>query len=180
MTLQQLFDYFSSRPYFTLGCLLFVPTMAWMLGAFRFVRGYEQPWRTVYAVLIYAACIPGIAALTLMVYLFLFERQSVWALNLLTQIAPIITMVATLFIASRNVDLNYIPGFDRLSGLMIMIAVLIVLMWIADKTRLIMFSYMPFGYVLALLVGLILLLNWGWRKATTPSAKRPQAGTSGH
>lgn len=167
MTLHQFFDYLSGHPLLTLAVFVFPPVMALFVAHFGRGRGYESPWRQVYAVLVYAVCIPGILAVALLAYLFLFERQSVWDLNILTQIVPILSMVITLIIIRQNVDLAYVPGFGRLSGLMAMIFGLIALMYIADRTRVILFSYMPFAYVLILFVGLLLLLNWGWRRATT-------------
>ncbi len=68
-------------------------------------------------------------------------------------------MVATLIVIRQNVDLDYVPGFGRLSGLMAMIFGLMALMYVADRTRLILFSYMPFVYVVLLFVGLLLLLS---------------------
>lgn len=164
MTLHQFFDYASAHPLMTLALFLFPPLMALCVSWVAHGRGYEAPWTWVYAVLVYSVCIPGLLAVTLLVYLFLFERQSVWDVNLLTQFVPIVSMTATLVIIQRNVDLAYVPGFGRLSGLMLMIIGLICLMWVADRTRIIMFSYMPFAYVAALFVGLLVLLQWGWRR----------------
>jgi hypothetical protein len=48
---------------------------------------------------------------------------------------------------------------------MAMIAGLIFLMWIADRMRLIMFSYMPASYVAILFVVVLIVLQYGWRKA---------------
>ncbi len=164
MTLHQLFDYLSGHPMATLAFFLFPPILALFVSLVARGRGFEAPWTWVYAVLVYLVCIPGLGAVTLMVYLFLFERLSVWDVNLLTQLVPIVSMSATLILIQRNVDLAYVPGFGRLSGLMMMIVGLISLMWIADRTRLIMFSYMPFVYVVLLFVALLVLLQWGWRR----------------
>ena len=164
MTLSQFFDYLSAHPLLTLACFVFPPAVALWVGYLGRGRGYEPPWRNVYAVLVYAVCIPGLLALSLLVYLFLFERQSVYDVNLLTTFVPLASMVATLVIIRENVDLDYVPGFGRLSGLMAMIAGVTCLMYVADRTRLILFSYMPFAYVAVGFVLLIVLLNWGWRR----------------
>ncbi len=167
MTLHQFFDYLSGHPLLTLAAFVFPPVMALFVAHFGRGRGYESPWRQVYAVLIYAVCIPGILCGALLTYLFLFEQQSVWDVNILTQVVPVVSMAATLIIIRQNVDLAYVPGFGRLSGLLAMIFGLIALMFVADRTRLILFSYMPFVYVLLLFVGLLVLLNWGWRRVTS-------------
>ena len=164
MTLSQFFDYLSAHPLLTLAFFVFPPAMALWVAHFGRGRGYESPWRNVYAVLIYAVCIPGLLAVALLTYLFLFERQSVYDVNLLTTFVPIASMTATLVIIRQNVDLDYVPGFGRLSGLMAMIFGLICLMYVADRTRLILFSYMPFAYVAIGFVLLVVLIGWGLRR----------------
>ncbi len=168
MTLHQFFDYLSGHPLLTLAVFVLPPVVALLVAHFGWGRGYESPWRHVYAVLVYFVCIPGVLCAALLAYLFLFERQCVWDVNILTQVVPILSMVATLVVIRQNVDLAYVPGFGRLSGLMAMIFGLLCLMYVADRTRVIMFSYMPFVYVALLFVGLLLLLNWGWRRTLTP------------
>jgi len=164
MTLHQFFDYLSAHPLLTLAFFLFPPLVALFASFIGKGRGFEQPWRTVYAVLIYWVAIPGIFAASLMVYLFLFERQSVWQLDLLTQVVPIIAMIATLWLIQRNVDLAYVPGFGRLSGLLGMIAALLFVMYISQHFRWITFTYLPASAVLIGFVGVLLLMMWGWRR----------------
>ena len=164
MTLHQFFDYLSAHPLVTLGYFVFVPLVALFVGIVGAGRGYESPWRTVYAVLIYLVCIPGIFTASLLVYLFLFERQSVWHVDLLTQVVPIVSMVATLFLIQRNVDLAYVPGFGRLSGLLGMIAALLFVMYVSQHFRWITFTYLPASAVLIGFVAVLLLAMWGWRR----------------
>ena len=167
MTLSQFFDYLSGHPLLTLAFFVFPVAMALAVAHFGRGRGYEAPWRYVYAALIYAVCVPGLLALALLAYLFLFERQSVYDVNLLTTFVPIASMTATLVITRENVDLDYVPGFGRLSGLMAVIFGLICLMYVADRTRLILFSYMPFAYVLVGFVTLVALVVWGMRRVAS-------------
>ena len=85
-------------------------------------------------------------------------------LNIYTQILPIISMIITLFLIRGNISLDRVPGFGKLSGLVTMIVVLFVIMWILEKTRIVIFSYMPIGYFLLLLVALLLIFRYGWSK----------------
>ena len=165
MTLQQFFDYLSAHPLVVLAYFLFVPMVALFVSVVGKGRGYESPWRNVYSVLIYAVALPGIFATTLLVYLFLFERQSVWALDLLTQVVPIASMVATLWLIQRNVDLAYVPGFGRLSGLLGIISAVLFVMYISQHFRWITFTYLPASAVLIGFVLVVVLIAWGWRKA---------------
>lgn len=121
-------------------------------------------WRYVYTALVYVACIPGIFAVTLNTYLFLFERQSIWDMNLAVQVLPILTMVATLMLIRRKLPINYIPGFGKLSGFLTLIAALMGILWIIDRTRLYAITYIPFTYIVVGFVGLLLIIRFAWNR----------------
>lgn len=163
MTLQELFEYFSDRPNFVLGYFLLIPVLAAVAGALDKDQGHYFPWNYIYAVLIYLVCIPGIFAFTLNIYLFLFERRNIMATDLYTQVLPIVSMVITLWIIRKNVVLDFIPGFDRLSGLIMLITAALALMWLIDRFRVIAFTQIRFPYVVLFLLGLIFVMRYGWR-----------------
>ncbi len=164
MTLQELFDVLSDNPSLTLFYFIALPLTAFLCGLFAKDRGHESPWKFVYCALLYMAALPGIFAVFLNVYLFLFERQSVMNMNLFTQVFPVITMFITFFIIRKNVDLSLVPGFDRLSGLVLMVAVLIGLMWVLDSTKILAITFIPFQYALLIIVGALVVLRFGWSK----------------
>ncbi len=167
MTLQELFDVLSNNPSITLFYFIALPLTAYLCGVMGKGEGHTSPWKYVYCVLLYMAAIPGIFAVFLNVYLFLFERQSVMRMNLFTQVLPIITMLVTFFIIRKNVDLNLIPGFDRLSGLVMIVAIVIGLMWILDRTRIFAITFIPFQYVILILIAAIVGLSFGWNKLSS-------------
>ncbi len=117
--------------------------LAWIAGA----EGRDAPWKFLYSAIIYLSAVPGIFALSLNLYIFLFERTSILNMDIYTQVLPIVSMILTLSIVRRNVDLSYIPGFDKLSGLLMLIAATIGLMWLVDRTRIFAIVSMPFSVV---------------------------------
>lgn len=160
MTFRELFDYAAAQPGVVALFLLCVPALALLLNT---VAGTTAPeiwrWRYLYAGLVYAACIPGMSAITLAIHLFLFERQSVWATNLVLQVLPVLTMVATLMLVKRKLPFQYVPGFGRLSGFLTLISALIGVLWFMDRLKLVAFTYVPFGYVVAGFVALLLVID---------------------
>jgi len=161
MTLQDVFEALADHPAWMIGFFASLPLLAWLVGRLAGEDAIYSPWNYLFAFLIYAACVPGLFALTLSVYLFLFENRSILQTDLYTQVLPIASMVVTLPVVKRQVDLDYVPGFHRLSGLLAMILAALMLMWIADRMRFIAFTYMPVQYVLLVFFGLLLLLYWG-------------------
>lgn len=163
MTLQDFFDLLSASPAIIIFYFVALPLTAFLACVFGRNEGHLSPWKYLYSFLIYAACLPGIFSISLNVYLFLFERQSVLDANIYTQILPIIVMGFTLWFISKNVDLDRIPGFDKVGGLMMMIACILALMWMLDKTRIFAITILPFWVVILIVVGLLVVARVGFK-----------------
>jgi len=164
MTLNQLFDVLAANPIYIILYCVFIPLIAVLAGFMGKNEGHLSPWKYLYSVLIYLACIPGIFAVTLSIYIFLFERRSILDTDVYTQILPLLSMILTLIVIRRNVDLDEIPGFEKISGLVMVILAALAIMWIVDRTRLIVFSFLPFSYALGIFAVLLLLLRIGWKR----------------
>lgn len=141
-----------------------LPFTAWLAGVMGKGEGHLSPWKYVYAGLIYLASVPGIFAITLGIYQFLFERKSLLQVEIFTQLLPIASMILTLTIIRRSVDLDDIPGFDKLSGLVMMITAALGVMWIVDRSRILIFSYIRIEVVLLIFVALLLVIRFGWAR----------------
>jgi len=123
-----------------------------------------SPWKYIYSVVIYAITVPGILQFIITGYLLFIEKKSLMDINLAVYIVPILSMVITLLIISKNANLRTIPGFDRLSGLMIMIGMSIILAIIISKTNIWLFfggsMFMFFG----LMIIIFILIKLGAKK----------------
>ena len=164
MTLHDFFQFLGQNPSYVLMYFAAIPLVALLANIMGKGEGNEEPWTYLYSVLIFAVSIPGIFALALNVYLFLFERQSVFNSDVLSQILPIFSMVATLLIIRQNADFAAIPGFDKLSGLLMVIGATFVFMWFLDRTHIYVFSYLPFWQVILIFILLFLVIRWGWSR----------------
>lgn len=164
MTLQDFFDICSDRPEFIGFFFVALPLTAFLASIFGKGEGHLSPWKYLYSFLVYAATIPGIFAILLNVYFFLFERQPIMQTNVYTQILPILIMVFTLWLIKRNVAFDDIPGFDRISGMMMVTLVILAIMWVLDRTHIFAVTFMPFQQVLLILIGLLLVARWGMKR----------------
>ena len=173
MTLQEFFRLLGENPSYVLIYFGMIPFTALLAGFMGQGEGHISPWKYLYSTLIYLVCVPGIFAFTLNVYLFLFERRSVLESDIYTQILPIISMVATLLIIRKNVSYKDIPGFDKLSGLVMMILATFAFMWLLDKTNIYVISYLPFWQAILIFIALFLVIRFGWSRLIH-SADTPQ------
>ncbi|MBK6354570.1 MAG: hypothetical protein IPO72_10570 [Saprospiraceae bacterium] len=164
MTLQQFFDMIQANPNFSLYFFLGIPAIALVLGWVTEPDSSQSPWNYLFAVLVYAICIPGIFAVTLNIYFFFWERRSIMDTQLMIQFFPILSMVVTIAIIRRFVNLDDVPGFDKLTGFMLIIGVILTLMWVLDRTHIYAISFMPFYIVLLVIVGGILLIRYGLKQ----------------
>jgi hypothetical protein len=166
MTLGDFFELCGRNPGLLLAYFIGIPLIALLALLFAKDQGHLSPWKYLYAVLIYLVCLPGIFAITLSVYLFLFERRSIMDTNMYTQVLPILSMIFTIILIKKSVNLDLVPGFGKLSGLITVIGVLMILMWIIDKTHIYSITFMPFWVVVLILVAGFLLIRTGYRRIT--------------
>ncbi len=166
MTLGEFFNWTDLHPTLLLIYFIGVPFIALLSGLFSKGEGHLSPWKYLYSILIYMVSIPGIFAITLSIYFFLFERRSIMDMNLSTQVLPVLSMIATILIIRRHVDLDLVPGFDKISGLILIIATLMCLMWIIDKTRIYSITFMPFYVVILILLAGFFVIRLGLKKLT--------------
>lgn len=164
MTLGQFLNMLSENPSIPIFFFIALPLTAFLASIFGKDEGHISPWKYMYTTLVYLACIPGIFAVTLCVYMFLFERQSVLDINIYTQILPIICMGVTLWLIKKNVEFDEIPGFGKIPGLIMIITALITLMWISEKMHIIAITIIPFHYFALIFLVILFGVRYGWQK----------------
>lgn len=164
MTLRDFFEAASAQPIYIVFYFIMIVVVALLTGWLAKGEGEDSPWKYLYSTLLYLVCVPGLLAIGLGVYLFLFERRSIFDMNVLLEVVPVISMIATILIVRKNVDVDKIPGFDKLSGLVMMISAALAIMWFVDRVRIVIFSAMPIQYLLFIFIGLLLLIRIGWSR----------------
>lgn len=164
MTLRDFFEAASVQPVYIIFYFVMIVIVALLTGWLAKGEGEDSPWKYLYSALLYMVAVPGILAIGLGVYLFLFERRSIFDMNVLLEVVPVISMIATFLIVRKNVNIDRVPGFDKLSGLVMMISAALAIMWFVDRVRIVIFSSMPIQYLLFIFVGLLLLIRIGWSR----------------
>ncbi|MFN0033930.1 MAG: hypothetical protein ACKVUS_02615 [Saprospiraceae bacterium] len=168
MTLRELFDYLSANPLVVAAYFLLLLLTAILAGVMAKGEGHLSPWKYLYSVLVYLVCVPGIFAAALAVYLFLFEPGgSILNANLLTQVLPVVAMFITLNVVRRNVPFGYIPGFGRLTDLIMTIVTVFVLMYLLNRLHLVAWVFLPVQWLLLIVVGLLLVVRFGLKRLTS-------------
>lgn len=170
MTLGEFFDMLSANPSIILCYFFIIPFIAFLSLIFGKGEGEESPWTYLYAILIHLVVIPGIFAVTLNVYLFLFERMKILDTNLFTQVLPIISMIFTLALISKNTRFDVIPGFGRLSALIAILIAIISFMWLLDRTHIIAITFIPFHYIFLFFIAFLVVIRFAGKRLFTGDA----------
>ena len=164
MTLGEFLRVCAENPALLIFYFTAVPLTALLALFFGRGQGHLSPWKYLYSVLVYLVCIPGIFAVILSIYLFLFEQRSLLETNLYTQILPILSMVVTILLIRRNVSLDHVPGFGRLSGLLMIMFAVIAVLWVLDRMRIFAITFIPFVWIIVMILALILIAILGVRR----------------
>lgn len=136
MSIEEFLARVGERPIVPVAFFLLVPALAWMVGLLHPREGSARsPWKYIYSTLVYVSAAPGVFAAVIVAYTFLFTRESLLKLDLVVTLLPIVSMIATLVLIARRVDLDRLPGFERLWGLITLLAVSLVIALVLDRLR---------------------------------------------
>jgi hypothetical protein len=138
----------------------------------------NDPWRLAYSAVVHATCVPGVLATILTAYVLLFTQESLLDVDLVVHALPIVVMAVTLGLVRRQVDFAHLPGFDRLSGLLLVLALTFGIVFALSRTRIWILFGGSFTQFLAVCAALYGLLTWGVRRAF-PRPGEPQVPPPG-
>ena len=185
MSARELTQLADRHPWALLAAFIALPVAAWLAGADappgrRRCRALE--------VFLFdprlSRVVPGLFAGVLTAYTLFFTRENLLDASLVIYIAPIVSMVVTLILIRKNVDFDQVPGFDRISGLMVMIACSFGLALGIEKTRIFLFFGGSNGKLFLLAAAIFALLRWGayslFRRHEEPKKESPKFPGSGH
>ena len=178
MTIRDLIHLSDQHPFVLVGVFVAPPVIAWLLGRMHERgKGGASPWKYIYSVLVYLVCVPGLFAAVITAYTLFFSHENLLDASLLVYFLPIVSMVVTLIFIRKNVTFDEVPGFDRLSGLMMMVGCSFAVALAIQKTNIWIFFGGSIERLFILALGVFALLKWGtymlFRRRDEPKQERP-------
>jgi hypothetical protein len=164
MNLQELLASIDAHPAPVLAYFTVLPALAWVGGRFH-TRGavYDSPVRWLYSAALYLVCIPGIVAAVAFADTLAHER--LMHAGVLSQILPLLSMLVTLGIIRHQANPGHIPGFRRMTGFMVLLALTSIGIFLLMQTRIWIFFGGGIGTLLVSMGVLFLLLKWAFDRA---------------
>ena len=100
-----------------------LPLLA-LLVSFLYKRVMRRAFiESVFSAIIYLSTVPGVFACILIFYLLFFTRTNLLNVDIVFSFLPIISMGLVFGIIGKNANFDNLPGFGRLTGLMLLIAI---------------------------------------------------------
>lgn len=163
MSIQELFSYLGPFSKLISIYFLVVPMGAWFLSYWH-KKSPQKILAISLSSLVYCVSIPAIFALILLSYSLFFTRQNLLEVNVLVYFLPIISMLLSLFVISRYVLLKTLPGYKRMSGLMVLISIVFILLIVLYKMRILIgfFGSLPSLVIIAVI--LFFILKWAIKR----------------
>jgi len=150
---------------------LAIPILAVLLNWITKEEAYKSPWNYIYSTLVFGVCVPGTFSVVLCVYSMFFSPQSMLNVNALVYFLPIVSMIATVMIVTRNVQMKAVPGFDKLSGLVMLLAVTFVLILLIQKMRIFTIFFGSIWHLAGLFLILFVAMRIAWVRFMSSSDK---------
>lgn len=161
MTTRDFLQAVGQNPVILLVIFVLLPLLAFGCGRLHHRGlGGTSPWKYYYASLVYLTCIPGLFAGVLTAYALFFTHENLIDVNPLVYFLPIGSMIATLAIIGNQVAFAQLPGFRRLSGLMLLMAVSFAIVLAIEKTRIFIGFFGSFTHLLILAIVIFAVLRW--------------------
>jgi hypothetical protein len=179
MSITDLINLLSRYPMHMFAVFGFLPIFSLAYGKIH-PRGssIDFPHKYIYSILVYLSCVPGIFSSVILAYGLFFLRSNLLEANLIIYFLPIASMVLTIAIIRRNVELDYLPGSDRLVGLAALLALTFVFALLTMKTRIWILFGGSLTSLLVIMAFLFFLLKWSahklFRGRTEPRTKGPR------
>ena len=165
MTIQELIDLAGKQQTYVLIAFAVPPVLSILIRILHGSgKGPFAPWKHIYSLIVYLSAIPGVFAAVLLFYNLFFLKANLLRVNAVIYFVPILSMILTFVIISRFVSFNQLPGFQRLRGLMFMIAASFAIVLIIDKMRIWVAFHGSIFWLFLLAAGIFILLKLGAHK----------------
>jgi hypothetical protein len=126
--------------------------------------GARGPYGAIYCLVIYLVSVPGTLAAVLTGYGLFFLRADLRNVPVAVYFLPIASMLATWTLMRRQVDLDDVPGFGRLSALLLLIAVCFAVAFLLNRLFFGVLFFGSFWGLLAVAALAFALIRGGLRR----------------
>jgi len=164
MTVQQLIDLLGSHPKLILSYFVIIVIISLVGLLFVTPKNYSKSIGYMYSVLVYAVAIPGLLSIILILYNFFFLKANLLGLDISIYFVPLAAMILTLVVINKTVSMSQIPGFDKLSGLFLLIMITFIITYVLQRMFFGVFFIGKIQYLIVFFLALLFGIKVAWSK----------------
>lgn len=164
MTVQDIINWFGSNPKLVLGYFIALAIFSLLGLLFVSPKNFKPPVSYLYSGLVYGVSIPGLLSIVLIVYNFFYLKSNLLQLDIMTYYVPLVATIAILIIINKTIPMQSIPGFEKLSGLFMIIIITFIITYILQRMFFGVFFIGRFEHLLLLFLGLLIGIRIAWAR----------------
>jgi len=166
MTIQNLIDWFDTNQNLTL--IYFASMILLSLLVILIVNvNNAKSLKYVMSMIVFGVTIPGVLSVILILYALLMQRTNILEVGVVTYFVPIVAMIISLVILNRKVSMGEIPGFGKLSSLIVMIGIAFGIVFVLQKTYFGVLFIGGFTQLILVFAVLLIIIKFAWSRLTT-------------
>jgi hypothetical protein len=151
---------------FIIGYFILIPVLA-LLAGFTYRPSFRLTFRDyLFSVLVYLAGVPGMLSASLLFYSFFIIRKNILEMNVLFYVLPLISMAIVFLLIGRKTDYDRLPGFGRLWGLMLIMALVCIIVLFLYRLRFFIGFFASIQSLLIIAVIIFFLFKFAGAKIT--------------
>lgn len=164
MTLLELTRLMDRNPFPVIGYFLTLPGVLWAIAS---VRGWrspgDSPVRWLYSAALYGVSIPALFSGLMLVDGV--SRRGFAGIELVSQLVPLLSLVAIFFVLGRGSVPDEVPGLTRMKAFVWVLLLTGFGLFLLMRTRLWIVFGGGMGALAAVGIVFFLLLQWAWQRA---------------
>ena len=164
MKIQELLDWFANHANLVLSYFIIVFAISLIGLLFVNQKNFKPPVSYFYSVLVYATAIPGILGLILLLYRFFFLKNNLLQIDIVTHFVPLISAILILAVINKTIPMSIVPGFGKLSGLLIIVLVTFIVTYVLQRMFFGVFFVGKLQYLALFFLLLLVGLKVAWNK----------------
>jgi len=164
MTIQEIINLINDNPKPIIIYYLIILAITIIASIFVSRENYKSPFSYLFTALVYAVSVPGLASIVLVIYGFFFQKINFLQVNLIAYFLPILCLLLVFIILNKAVRLKTIPGFDKVSGLFVMIFLSMFIAYVLQKMFFGIIFFGKFQTLLIIFVIVLLAIKLAWNK----------------
>lgn len=164
MTINTFLESFSNYENYALIYFGLMPLLGLLFSKLHKITIYHNVYDYILSIVVFGTTIPGISSLSLLFYSIFLLNENILNVNVILYFLPIISMILSLFIISRRVSFNRLPGFNKLWSLIIILLIVHIIIFFLFRLHFVIGFFSSFTSLFIIGVILFLILKYAANK----------------